>query len=77
MANQENPTPTAQNREAVVDNGEKNNETPRPKTPLEKVREGQARMRGQKLDSGRGSQEGETASSANSYKRRQHQRKAG
>jgi hypothetical protein len=52
-------------------------ETPRPKTPLELVRERQAKMSGQKPVAGRGSGETEKSGPADSYKRRLHQRKSG
>lgn len=48
---------------------------PRPKTPLELVRESQ--IRNQKSAPQRGSGQQKTNSAANSYKRRQHQRRAG
>ncbi len=52
-------------------------ETPRAKTPLELVREREAKMRGHTAAQGRTSQNRQTSSAANSYKRRQHQRRAG
>ena len=50
-------------------------EAPR-KTPLELVRERQAQLRGNKMVEGKAANERQTAE-ANSYKRRQHQRRAG
>jgi hypothetical protein len=70
--------------EGAVPSGEENaqdadsadNAAPRAKTPLERVREGQAKMRGTKAGAGTASNERQSAA-ANSYKRRIHQRRAG
>ena len=70
--NTESPSP-----QGAEESHETPNETPRAKTPLELVRERQAKMRGDKPTSGRSSQEGGAAGPADSYKRRQHQRKSG
>jgi hypothetical protein len=51
-------------------------EAPRAKTPLERVREGQAKMRGGKSEAGNASSQ-QHNQAANSYKRRMHQRRAG
>ncbi len=64
------------NEGAMPTNEENEAETSRAKTPLELVRERQAQLRGHKSDSGHASNE-RHAASANSYKRRQHQRRAG
>jgi hypothetical protein len=68
--NEASPTPGEEQ-------GEKETEEPRAKTPLERVREGQAKMRGNKTNSGRPSSEGDSTGPADSYKRRLHQRKSG
>ena len=70
-----------ENNEALPAPGEEESkdktEAPRAKTPLELVREGQAKMRGNKTSSGRSSGEVESTGPADSYKRRLHQRKSG
>lgn len=52
-------------------------EEPRAKTPLELLREQQARMRGNKPNSGHAADNRQGAGAADAYKRRQHQRRAG
>lgn len=56
---------------------ESKTEVSRAKTPLARLREKQAIMRGDKPTAGRASKEGQASRSANSYKRREHQRKSG
>ena len=70
MSDENNETPSPSNEQ-------ENTEAPHPKTPLELVRERQAKMRGEKPTAGRSSREGGAAGPADSYKRRQHQRKSG
>ena len=68
------------NESSLPPDGEESNENteaPRPKTPLELVRERQAKLRGEKPTPGRSSREGGASGPADSYKRRQHQRKSG
>ena len=72
MSNTDNEVPANPTEEIVEET-----ELPRAKTPLEMVREGQAKMRGQKPAKGRISSEGDGAGPADSYKRRLHQRKSG
>ncbi len=62
--------------DASTEQQQEKTEAPRAKTPLELVRERQAKMRGQQ-PTGRGSGENETAAPADAYKRRVHQRKSG
>jgi len=72
MTDENNAPPLPQSEEE-----NSNTETPRAKTPLEMVRERQAKMRGEKPNAGRFSDEGGASGPADSYKRRQHQRKSG
>ena len=72
MSNTNNEVPATPSEEIVEEI-----ESPRAKTPLEMVREGQAKMRGQKPTKGRISSEGDGSGSADSYKRRLHKRKSG
>jgi len=67
----------SQSPQGTEEGTEESNEAPRAKTPLEMVRERQAKMRGAKPASGHSSQEGGGSGPADSYKRRQHQRKSG
>ena len=65
---------------APLDSGEgseETNEKPRAKTPLEMVREGQAKMRGNQNTERRGSKGTDLSGPAESYKRRMRQRKSG
>ncbi len=69
-----------ENNEAVSpQNAEDENQTeaPRAKTPLELLREQQAKMRGEKPAPGRAANDRQGSNTANAYKRRQHQRRAG
>jgi hypothetical protein len=73
MSSQNTEAPAMQAQEE----SEKQDTTPQASTPLERVRAGQAKMRGNRLGLGRSSQDGEATASVDSYKRRQHQRKSG
>lgn len=68
-----------ENNDALPQNQEDENKTeaPRAKTPLELLREQQAKMRGEKPAPGRAANGRQGGGAANSYKRRQHQRRAG
>jgi hypothetical protein len=59
------------------EDSEETKEAPRAKTPLERVREGQAQMRGQQNNSKHGSSETDRSGAMDSYKRRMRQRKSG
>ena len=72
MSNTNNEVPPTPSEE-----GEDKTESPRAKTPLEMVRERQAKMRGEKPTSGHVSHKGDGSGPAASYKRRLHQRKSG
>lgn len=77
-SNENNAVPTTQNDEQDAQAESANREeTPRAMTPLEKVRAGQVKMRGQGGAAARGGQGGGAAASANSPKRPLYQRKAG